>query len=470
MRKVPLVVALFSLAACAGPAGAPGMDATGPCNPAFHGGVAGDGRSDTEAVQAAIDACAGTGGRTVIPEGVWDIGLIRLGSDMEFHLDEGAVLRLIPDIEQFPEVDATSDEADPKTVRTAIYGRDVSDLTISGTGRIEGNGPAFWDPDFYTSGLKRPTLPRPAPVIELSGCSGVTVKEIEMVDLPGFAIRFNTCEDVRAEGVRIANDPRSPNTDGIQLRDTSNALITGVDIRTGDDAVVLKTGERRMTNIIVEDSYLESDDGALKFGTGSYVGVEDSVFRDLTIGNSRYGIAIFMIDGGRHANNRFERITIETGGRHDRTYPIFMDIDRREADRTLGEIEGFVFEDITIRTTGASLIAGNPEAPIRNLTLRDVEIEALPGAEAVTETSGKPRGNKNIIDQSGSVDYAGRDAHLVFGHIDGLVLDGVTIRATEARLSRTGVALIDVALSAEPEGAYSAAGRARSDFIEEVGP
>jgi len=463
---------LLVFLACLGLAGCATAPATGSpvCSPLEHGGFSDDDQPDTAAIQSAIDACAGTGGRVEVPSGVWDIGLIRLGSDMEFHISEGAVLRLIPDIAAFPEVDATLDETDPRTVRTAIFGQEVTNLVISGTGRIEGNGPAFWDPDFYNTGLKRPTLPRPAPTIELSGCSNVTVRDIEMVDLPGFAIRFNTCDKVRAEGIRISNDPRSPNTDGIQLRGTSNALITGVDIRTGDDAIVLKTNRRPIKNVLVENSYLESDDSAVKFGTGSRFGVRQSVFRDIDIGNSRYGIAIFMIDGGRHANNRFERISMKTGGRHARTYPIFMDIDRREADRTLGEIEGFVFEDIEIMTDGASLIAGNPGAPIRDLTLRNVTVEIGEAPEDIARSGGKPRGNKNITDQAGSVDYGRTDANFVFGHVENLVLDGVSINAPNGTLDRAGVALIDVELAGTPEVSYRNDGRLRSDFIEKARP
>lgn len=421
------------------------------CDVAAEGAVADDGLADTNAIQAAIDACKGQGGMVVLGPGVWDTGQLKLGSRMEFHLSEGAVLRLIPDIALFPQLDSTIDPARPRTMRPGLAALDATELTISGMGRIEGNGPAFWDPDFYTSGLKRPTLPRPMPAIGFTACNAVIVRDIALHNLPGYAISFRACDGIRVEAVSIRNDPRSPNTDGIQLRDTSNAVITGVDIRTGDDAVVLKTHHRIMRNIRVEDSYLQSDDGALKFGTGSRAGVQDSVFRDLTIADSRYGIAIFMIDGGRHANNRFEDISIRTGGRHARTYPIFMDIDRREADRALGEIEGFVFQDIDIETTGASMMAGNPDAPIRNLTLRDVRVTAIPGLEDLSGTSGKPRGNIHIEDQSGSVDHSQREAHFVIAHAKGVRVEGLRIETTDTLSQRVGVLLIDAETASQSD-------------------
>ena len=447
---------------------------TGPvgyrCSPADHGGVPNDGKPDTIAIQAAIDACDGTGERTVIPPGVWETGLIRLGSDMEFHLAEGSVLRLVSDIRAFPEVDSTVLPDVQTSVRTAIFGYKVRDLTISGSGRIEGNGQAFWDRDFYNTGLKRPTLPRPEPTLELTGCSNVTVRDITMTDMASFAMRFNLCENVRAEGVTIKNDPRSPNTDGIQVQDTTGALITGVDVRTGDDAIVLKSRRRLTRDVIIENSYVESDDGAVKFGTLSRSGFENIIVRDVTIADSRYGIAIFMIDGGRIANSRFERISMVTGSRHKRTYPIFMDIDRRSAEQNLGEIDGIVFEDIAIRTRGASMITGNPSASIRNITLRNLSIEVLKSPEKLTLESSKPRGNKDLRPLPDSVDYSRTNANFVFGHIQGLVLDNLMIRAEDKGTDRIGMAFSDVTIEGDPIASYTAGGEKRGDLVGPIEP
>ena len=448
MLKILLPLAVVALTACAAE---PAQTAPSNliCRPDHYGGQPDDGVADTTAIQAAIDACAGRG-RVVLSEGQWDTGLIKLRSDMEFHLAKDAVLSLIPDISLFPVVDVTMEPDDPDSVRAAMIGFGVSNLIISGPGRIVGNGPEFWDPGFYTSGLARPTLPRPAPTIALSHCSDVTLRDLEMLDLPAYAIRFRKCDGVRAEDLNIRNDPRSPNTDGIQISDTSNVVITGVDIRTGDDAIVLKSHDRIIRNVLVENSYLESDDGALKFGTGSRQGVQDSVFKNLTIGNSRYGIAIFMIDGGRHANNRFENISIRTGGRHQRTYPIFIDIDRRAADRELGEIEELVFDGLLIHTRGASLIAGNPEAPIRNLKIRNLHQSALADLEDLEIAGAKPRGNVNIRDQAGSVDYSGTPAHFVFAHIDRLTVDNLVIDEVEGLSGRSDMVFINTHLTPPP--------------------
>ncbi|MCF8882707.1 glycosyl hydrolase family 28 protein [Erythrobacter sp. SN021] len=395
------------------------------CDIRTFGAIAGDGLPDTAAIQAAVAACEGVGGTVVIPQGEWSTGTVRLGSNMTLLLEQEAVLALHPDIDLFPEMPVSRDNGSAM-VRAALLADGVEALRIEGAGRIEGNGEAFWDDSFYESGLRRPTLPRPGPVIELANCSDTHVSGISMTNMPAYAIRYHRCDGVSATGITIRNDPRSPNTDGIQLRDTSNAVIRGVDIRTGDDAIVLKSGDRIVDNILVENSYLESDDAALKFGTGSREGVTNSVFRNIEIRNSRYGIALFMIDGGTHANNLFENIVISTGGRNSRQFPIFLDIDRREADRSLGRIVDTTFRNLAIETSGASLIAGNPDAPIEGLILRNIVLTIRDPFD-VTVRSAKPRGNINIEGQSGSVDYSTANAHFAFGHIDGLSLGAINI-------------------------------------------
>ncbi|MFO6431302.1 glycoside hydrolase family 28 protein [Erythrobacter sp. W302b] len=417
--------------------------ATSPlCDIRDHGAVSGDGAHDTAAIQSAVDACAGTGGTVLIPAGDWSTGTVRLGSDMVLELAEGAVLALHPDIALFPAVEIARD-ADITPARAALLADGVSGLRITGKGRIEGNGEAFWDRDFYASGLARPTLPRPGPAIELANCRDTHVEGITLANMPAYALRFHRCDGVSARGITIRNDPRSPNTDGIQIRDTSNAVISRVDIRTGDDAIVLKSGDRPVDNILVENSYLESDDAALKFGTGSRVGVTNSVFRNLTIAHSRYGIALFMIDGGTHRNNLFEDIAITTGGRHPRQFPVFIDIDRREADRTLGRIVDTTFRRIAITTSGASLIAGNPDAPIEGLVLENV-VTDVRGAVDVTRRSAKPRGNVQIAAQAGSTDYSTRPGHMVLAHVRGLVMQDVSFSEAATTDQRRAIIGIDV--------------------------
>lgn len=406
------------------------------CPPQAYGGAPDDDVADTDALQSAIDDCKGRGGVVAVPSGTWLTGGLRFGSDMTFRLEEGAVLRLIADIRLYPEIRHGR--------YAAFYAPSARRLTIEGPGRVDGSGPLFWDENFYELGIPRPTLPRPAPTLAFRNCADVVVSQLVMENLPGYAVSFEDCDGAAVNDIKIRNDPRSPNTDGIQIRNSSNIAVRRADIDTGDDAIVLKSNGRVIENILVEDSILVSDDGALKFGTGSRYGVKNSIFRNTKIRDSRYGVAIFAIDGGVHENNLFENISIETGGRHRRTYPIFVDVDRREANRSWGGVDGLVFRDVSIRTGGASLIAGNPEGLIRNLTLERVTVERNSNIEDLAQSGRKPRGNVLIEEQPGSLDYSREEADIVIAHVRNVTLNGVSLPECAAGISRDSIKMIDV--------------------------
>lgn len=432
-----LIVAAFSCNLIAGCGlSAPQQNAELVCPPQAHGGAPDDEEADTQALQLAIDECGGRGGVVVLSSGKWLTGGLIFGSDMTFRLEEGAVLQLIPDIGLYPELG--------RQRYAAFYAPSAHRLKIEGPGLIDGSGPLFWDENFYELGIPRPTLPRPAPMIAFQNCADIVVSGLRMQNLPGYALSFDGCDGASVEDVTIRNDLRSPNTDGIQIRNSSNIEIRRADIETGDDAIVLKSNRRAVENILVEDSVLVSDDGALKFGTGSRFGVRNSTFRNTTIRNSRYGVAIFAIDGGVHENNVFENITIETGGRHRRTYPIFVDVDRREADRGWGGVDGLVFRDIDIRSGGASLIAGNPKGLIRNLTLDRVTVVRTGEIEDLATAGRKPRGNVMITAQPGSLDYSREEADIVIAHARNVTLNDLSLPQCAAGTVRRDMKMIDV--------------------------
>ena len=70
-------------------------------------GAKGDGEAkDTAALQCALDECAKTGGKVVVPAGTYWIGSIYLGDNTELRLDEGATLLGSPDLSDYNEPDA----------------------------------------------------------------------------------------------------------------------------------------------------------------------------------------------------------------------------------------------------------------------------------------------------------------------------------------------------------------------------
>lgn len=110
-------------------------------------GARGDGQSDdARAIQKAIDRCSRRGGGTVLLSGgrCYLSGPIELKSDVNFHIDAGTTLLANPDSSIYV-LSAFGDNRAEGTMW--IYCKDISNLSITGQGTIDGNGIAFMGPE-----------------------------------------------------------------------------------------------------------------------------------------------------------------------------------------------------------------------------------------------------------------------------------------------------------------------------------
>jgi len=365
----------------------------------------------TKAIQETIDACNNAGGGTVIiPAGKFLSGTIYLTSNIRLEISEGATLMGSRNLEDYPE----SVDGD----RHFIVAETAKNVIISGNGAIDGQGKFFWDEKFKP-------LERPVGWIYLKDIENLRIEQVRFYHSPSHTIRIQKCKFVNIDGIKIENHPKSPNTDGIDLVDTQYVTISNCIIRTGDDAICLKSKHLPVENITVTNCIIESDDAAIKFGTGSANATRFCNFNNLVIKNTRYGISLFMLDGGIFEHNRFSNLIIETGGRHPHTYPIFIDIDKRVANRDYGTIQNNTFEKLDIITSGKILISGHTTQYIESLSLRDITFYLT--KEADFSRASKPRGNKNFPKLASSVDLSREKANIILSNIKYLELDNINI-------------------------------------------
>ncbi|KAI3706824.1 hypothetical protein L6452_24815 [Arctium lappa] len=97
-----------------------------------------------------------------------------------------------------------------------IYFTSVNGLTIHGPGQFDGQGEPWWEHD------------------ELKGTTHI--------NSPKLHISINGCEDVSINRLQILAPKDSPNTDGIDISDSSHVNIHDSNIRTGDDCVAINGG------------------------------------------------------------------------------------------------------------------------------------------------------------------------------------------------------------------------------------
>jgi hypothetical protein len=411
MKTVSILLAVLASTAAAG-------ELSWPVRNVSSYGAKGDRRTNNAAaIQKAIDACADAGGGTVFfPAGDFLSGTIILKGNVTLHLSPGATLW-------------GSREMADYNPGYLIYAHNAENIGIEGSGTINGNGNTYWDSDFKA----KPK--RPDALIRLERCRNVRIRDIRIRNTPKFGIHPVECDGVSVRGISMITDMRGPNTDGIDPDSSRNVAISDSYIETGDDAICLKSHRLPCENITVSNNVLISDDSAIKIGTGSYSDIHHCVFSNCVITGTRYGLAMYVKDGGAAEGISYSNIQIDTSVEHfNRTtnssrewieYPIFIDLEKRTSQSPLSRIRDVNFSDIRIQTKGRILIAGMPQRPLENLSFRNL-VMRITGFEPV-EQQHKPRGVHGMPPAPREVDYASAPAALIFANVRGLRLRDIQV-------------------------------------------
>ncbi|KAK8485994.1 hypothetical protein V6N11_069281 [Hibiscus sabdariffa] len=121
--------------------------------------------------------------------------------------------------------------------------KSVDNLILDGGGKIDGRGSNWWQPCKKTStfGILLACNDRPGALF-FHNCNGLRLKGLTHLDSPKRHIGINGCKDVVVSDLLIKAPEDSPNTDGIDISDSTNVLIQDSTIETGDDCVAINGG------------------------------------------------------------------------------------------------------------------------------------------------------------------------------------------------------------------------------------
>ncbi|MBU5671423.1 glycoside hydrolase family 28 protein [Paenibacillus brevis] len=205
-----------------------------------YGATKDSGMPATAAIAAAIEAASEAGGGTVyVPAGVYVTGSIRMKSHVELRLSPGSVLSFSTNPADYPVVESRWEGVKRPVHASCIYGEDLEQVSVTGSGTLDGNGQPWWHKQ--RNAPHELEYPRPK-LISFDRCRRITIRDVSLIQSPSWTINPICCSDVTIDNVSIHNPADSPNTDGINPESCNNVRIANCHIDVGDDCIAIKAG------------------------------------------------------------------------------------------------------------------------------------------------------------------------------------------------------------------------------------
>lgn len=436
------------------------------------GGV-GDGVTlNTEAFAKAIAALAEKGGGTLdVPPGFWLTGPIQLRSNVNLHLETGALIQFSGDYKLYPltvidlkgekEVGSTSPISGQNLENVAITGRGVLDgggeawrpvkrekLTVAEWkaliktgGVLDKNGGTWWPSRGAMTGSRLVEQLQKAGSVNLSdyepahqflrpkmlhliNCRKVLLEGATFQNPPNWTLNPALCEDVSILNVKVHNAFAAQNSDALDLESCRQAVIRDCTFDAGDDGICLKSGKdaagRRIgvptQDVLIEGCTVYHAHGGFTIGSEMSGGVRDVQVNNCLFMGTDVGLR-FKSTRGRGgvvenidiANVRMKDIAgaaidfnMFYGGQAPREGSTSaLGTRLRLVDEGTPQFRNIHIQNVVCRGADSAIkLEGLPEMPIRNITLKDVSIEAQTGV-FLTDADGIRFENVRVENQSG---------------------------------------------------------------------
>lgn len=279
-------------------------------------------------IQKAIDEAEKTKGTVIISGGNYTSTTVFLKSNVTLFIAKGSSI-------------IANETGKGYKNDALIYAENAENITITGGGKLKGNGNLFGKRPVYDSNLTKPAeyvdmielrqeyrkqlrfadkSKYGSPII-LNNCENINAYNFIIENSASWSFRLDSCKNINIHNFIINNNRNVANADGIDLCGSSNAKISHCFISTADDGIVLKnalwlgcTGE--MKNIEIDNCEIISRTNSIKIGTETTFDISD-----IHIKNCRLflpdlypytvsAIAIESADGSKIKNITAENIKI----------------------------------------------------------------------------------------------------------------------------------------------------------------
>ncbi|KAA6475207.1 glycoside hydrolase family 28 protein [Bacillus swezeyi] len=273
-------------------------------------GADASGKADsTAAIQRAIDEAHQAGGGTaIVPKGVFRSGALRLKSNVELHIEQGAVIKFSQNPDDYLPVVLTRFEGvELYNYSPLIYAYEAENIALTGKGTLDGQGDEehWWPWKRGTNGQPSQEKDRDAlfemaernvPVeerrfgkghylrpnfIQPYRCQNILIEDVTVLNSPMWQVHPVLCENVTVDGVKVVG--HGPNTDGVNPESCKNVVIKHCHFDNGDDCIAVKSGRnadgRRINipaeNIVIENNEMKDGHGGVTIGSEISGGVNN---------------------------------------------------------------------------------------------------------------------------------------------------------------------------------------------------
>ncbi len=248
-------------------------------------GAVGDGQTDcSEAFAKALKHLKKQGGgHLIVPDGKWLTGPIKLISDFDLHLADGATILFSTNKELYVQKsDSLRDGS--KKCHACVYGSKLQNVAITGRGTLDGQG-FFWRPIkqkkvdediwnealsmggvlkpdgnsknwkiWYPFNLKKeygvPNIASDAIIqekmrphlVNITDSKNVLIENVHLLNSPKFHLVPTRVQNLIIDGVNIRCPHWAQNGDAMDPGNIQVALIANCNISCGDDGICMKGG------------------------------------------------------------------------------------------------------------------------------------------------------------------------------------------------------------------------------------
>ncbi|MBD8387376.1 glycoside hydrolase family 28 protein [Dysgonomonas sp. BGC7] len=289
---------------------------------ADFGGVSDGITLNTEAFERAMSSLSQKGGGTLhVPSGVWYTGPIVFRSNINLHLEKGALILFSANFDLYPLVNTVFEGLDTRRCQSPISGRNLQNIAITGKGSINGSGEAwrplkkgkvtdshwkrvvasggvvkdknYWFPskgslkglEISDMNVPRKDLTeaewleikdflRPV-MVSFIECKNVLLEGVLFENSPCWNIHPLMCENVIVDNIFVRNPGYAQNGDGLDLESCVNSIIVNSVFDVGDDAICIKSGKdedgrrrnRPTENVLIDNCKVFQGHGGFVVGS-----------------------------------------------------------------------------------------------------------------------------------------------------------------------------------------------------------